>query len=644
MVLHQDLVLLLYDGLQSKLISSMFEKEAETLIFSNYPLLDKEIVLKFLISFKKIWNHSKVARRKDRLFATKSDWLNVEISPNFTPSTVPGPCGDLGGRPPVSFDDGSVRTKKRKIEAIRIRSTSELLYAAMMSLREDKRYKDAKVIEEMMKRKEDASPDMTYSNEEALALILDCKLSKADYQTIRSSALDKNCRIYPSYNDVRSAKETCIPTIHTTDYTAKVALQDLLDHTSKRIINLTHNAIPTNSNLRLISKVGFDGSTGQSVYKQITSEDTAHLDLAVEESLFLTCIVPLKLVNEDTKEAIWTNPKPSSTHFCRPLRFQYTKEDQVVLKEEYACLNQETSQLRPTFLKDEIGITHTIETTMLDGKVQGVLSDKTNSMQCCSICGCSPSNMNKLDDVIKTSSYLTPSSFVLGLSILHMWIRCMECFLNIAYRMDFKSWQARGADKKAQVKSRKEQIQRELRTKLGLVVDMPRPGGSGTSNDGNTGRRFFKNPSIVANILNVEEILIKRVHIILCTISSFRMIDPDKLQQYCLETAKLYVHHYPWYPMPQAFHKLLIHSHQIVRYKEMPIGMLSEEAQEASNKKFKNFREFFTRKISRKKTNEDLLRRLLCASDPLISSMRRSLQREKQKEEIPLDCNSLFLE
>ena len=73
-------------------------------------------------------------------------------------------------------------------------------------------------------------------------------------------------------------------------------------------------------------------------------------------------------------------------------------------------------------------------------------------------------------------------------------------------------------------------------------------------------------------------------------------IHPEKLQDYCRDTANLYVENYSWYPMPQAVHKLLIHSHQDVRVKELPIGMLSEEVQESSNKNFKNFRENFTRK------------------------------------------------
>lgn len=74
--------------------------------------------------------------------------------------------------------------------------------------------------------------------------------------------------------------------------------------------------------------------------------------------------------------------------------------------------------------------------------------------------------------------------------------------------------------------------------------------------------------------------------------------------------------------MPQSSHRLLIHGASVLRSFNLPIGILSEEAQEAKNKDFKKFRESFTRKTSRIKTNEDLMRRLLCSSDPLTSSLR----------------------
>ena len=40
----------------------------------------------------------------------------------------------------------------------------------------------------------------------------------------------------------------------------------------------------------------------------------------------------------------------------------------------------------------------------------------------------------------------------------------------------------------------KKTIQERFRKEIGLLVDVPKPGGSGTTNDGNTARRFFLRP------------------------------------------------------------------------------------------------------------------------------------------------------
>ena len=74
--------------------------------------------------------------------------------------------------------------------------------------------------------------------------------------------------------------------------------------------------------------------------------------------------------------------------------------------------------------------------------------------------------------------------------------------------------------------------------------------------------------------------------------------------------------------MPSSVHKLLIHGAEIINKALLPIGQLSEEAQETKHKDLKKFRNTNTRKISRKATNEDLFNRLLLTSDPYISTIR----------------------
>lgn len=55
------------------------------------------------------------------------------------------------------------------------------------------------------------------------------------------------------------------------------------------------------------------------------------------------------------------------------------------------------------------------------------------------------------------------------------------------------------ADKKAIVLAEKKRIQDELHDYLGVTVDAPKP-GSGSTNDGNTARKFFNNIDIVSTV------------------------------------------------------------------------------------------------------------------------------------------------
>ena len=75
--------------------------------------------------------------------------------------------------------------------------------------------------------------------------------------------------------------------------------------------------------------------------------------------------------------------------------------------------------------------------------------------------------------------------------------------------------------------------------------------------------------------------------------------------------------------MPTAVHKVLIHGYQIIAHAGLPIGELSEDAQESRNKDIKKFRQAFARKTSRTDNLQDIFNRLLVSSDPYISSLRQ---------------------
>jgi len=97
------------------------------------------------------------------------------------------------------------------------------------------------------------------------------------------------------------------------------------------------------------------------------------------------------------------------------------------------------------------------------------------------------------------------------------------------------------------------------------------------------------------------------------------IIHIELFNEYTLKTALLFVKKYTWYNMPPTVHKVLIYEPSIIEKAILPIGQLSEEAQEANNMMFKRYREGSTCKFTRKQTNEDTLNRLLISSDPFIT-------------------------
>lgn len=168
--------------------------------------------------------------------------------------------------------------------------------------------------------------------------------------------------------------------------------------------------------------------------------------------------------------------------------------------------------------------------------------------------------------------------------------------------------------------------------------------GFGTTNDGNTARRFFRNYELSAEITGFDANLLKRFAVILQTISCGKDINVERFAIYARTTAEMYVKLYPWYCMPVTVHKILVHGSEVIDYAIVPIGQLSEEVQEARHKEVRRYREHHTRKMSRLKTVEDLFHSLLVSSDPLIKTMRKTFPSKesnmfREANELLQDCD-----
>ena len=338
-------------------------------------------------------------------------------------------------------------------------------------------------------------------------------------------------------------------------------------------------------------------------------------------------LVPLQLTADG--QPVWTNPAPSSTRLCRPIQIQYARETPVLCREERDRV-QEISRLQATATVSatgaEVAVTHSMQLTMIDGKAANAVTGTKSSMVC-SLCGAKPREMNDISRVITRP---VQGDLQLGLSTMHAWIRAFECILHI-YRLEVKVWAVTGDAMKAAVRERKKVVQQRFRRQLGLVVDQPRAGGSGTSNDGNTARRAFADPERFSAVTGVDVLLIRRFATILSALQTTEVVNAERYAEYALETAQMFVDKYPWYYMPASIHKLLIHGSDVISSLLLPIGMYSEEVQESRDKQNREFRLHHARKTSRVDTITDQLHYLLITSDPRITKLIVEKERKRRR-------------
>lgn len=606
-----------------------------------------------------------------KYFLTKySEWLSVKITfietvgtqdshenRDFDRKTI--------GRPQKLFEDSSDKSRKRKVKPLLEQNAiDEIVLAAEMGLRSTGRRDAAQLVKEVSshspkratkikKAFRTPSPKMPIkmTSDEALAFFIDTKLTKDQYISMRQISKTHNADIFPNYHMLLEAKKQCYPeNIHITEYSGEICLQSLVQHTINRLVTVQMEVlkqlrvgIDTLPTLNIVFKWGCDGASGQSQYKQLFSTTEEDVD---DSYIFVISLVPLQMTTNSAvssstskgkKIIVWQNPLPASTKYCRPIKLILKKESPELTKTEVNNIKSQIEVLTPTMILAEgreITVKPELVLSMIDGKICSVLSNQAT--QNCHICGATPSQMNNLSLVTKRT--INEMALSLGLSSLHAWIKVFECLLHISYRLNIQSWQIR-KEHKAQVEERKKIIQDRFRNEMGLLVDIPKP-GFGSTNDGNTARRFFADPALSSDITGVDQELILRFGTILKTIASGYGINTEALEQYCYETAKLYVQKYNWFYMPQSVHKILIHSTQLVKEAVLPVGMMSEEAQEARNKDYKNFREHHSRKFSRTETMTDLMHMLLISSDPVVSSLR--VKRQKRSKSISPDVLRLL--
>lgn len=282
-----------------------------------------------------------------------------------------------------------------------------MVHAALISSKKSKETEKTYLLQKAMsnenvwetENKQSSIAVVPITAEAALAFLMENGLSKQQYINIKTLNKMHGCDIYPPYSELSELKLKCRPKeISYSETKVEVSLQNLLDHTVDRILSMQQEVleifVPTHCSL--ILSYGFDGSTGQSIYKQRFEQD--NID-GIDQSLFVTTIIPLKLI--DTRnQIIWMNNTPQSVRFCRPLKIQFIKETtDLILKEKYN-LDIQIKNLKNyiyTNKQNNVIVEYKPYMTLIDGKVLNVLT-KTNSCQSCPLCGAKPTQLLNTTD------------------------------------------------------------------------------------------------------------------------------------------------------------------------------------------------------------------------------------------------------
>jgi len=342
-------------------------------------------ILNFSLALSKKW--IKACRNNNKFNKIHTEWLDSYFKiPNQNNNNVSTSLKI--GRPIKNFNECADSSKRRKNNisiANSFMTTPEIHYASQNKFSMAGQRNIVQLFKEVTSSdkasdlfkphaKLNSSKIIPLTVDEALAFFIENDLTKHQYLNIRLTAKQHNADIYPPYDTIITAKALCYPeNCIVSESFCEIKLQDLLNHTSKRIFEIP--SIHFNENylkeFEIIYKWGCDGSNGQSLYKQQYRDSNECSD----SDLFLFSIVPLQLhsFNEtNEKHIIWKNRRTSSTRFCRPIKFKFQKETKVTTLHEVNDIEDQIQNLLASHIiynGKEVIVKHTLLFSMVDGKV-----------------------------------------------------------------------------------------------------------------------------------------------------------------------------------------------------------------------------------------------------------------------------------
>ena len=423
---------------------------------------------------------------------------------------------------------------------------------------------------------------------------------------------------------MKAAKKDCHPTIvvNQDGTDAQVALQDMFEHTTNRILEdedvaemITADSMAQADQgglqLKATVKIGFDGLS----MLPMTKNQGANLgkDMWMLGSWF--CFIQLVGNVNGKDKPYYHNSLCLSEASCRPLRLWNVRETPETSQEEYHRLLAEIAALLPLKWSNLVTIICQVKFSMVDQKLALEMVFITGTKRC-PVCGLVHSEWKdtKQED-FEINEFIIEN---LAISITHFGINAWKHMINLGYRVTLGHYYIREEELHIKI-AQKTHIQDRF-MEVGLLIDMVEPGKGSTLMDGNTARSGFAMPDFAGEVFGFPSEIIKGFGDLWLALKSPIRIPPAAFLAKAQELKRLYYEKLPWAIMPPTLHKVIDHGHLFLEKvpATMSLSMFSEENLEASHKTLR--RDFLrhARQFGRNLRLNDIMERKINCGDPVI--------------------------
>ena len=519
--------------------------------------------------------------------------------------------------------------------------------------------------------------NVSFDVSEAVALMHELTLTK--YQIIKLKAYLTSKGVYfPNQKELVKHRKTLRPVIRIElgGDGVSVNYTELFHTTTKAIIEMIKQkgiVLDPLKEIKAVYKDGGDGSGSQTIWKSASM-------INASDHIFQYSMVPVRI--EQDGVTIWKNPSPNSATSTRPiflLRAGESEErvkDLVIKKTDEGRKDLEVARIIKTDDESVFCVRHEIIDSMKDMKLKKEWSGLGGAD--CILCESKKAdwkNVTKIEegfpitrlaeDTKKLWTELSMNGEITrksgdyesrkGLTnnpltdsdqhhicVTHSYINVMSWFLKVLYRcnISFESWVEKSTVLGEPIRKAKVRVQNKLES-VGIIVDRVSGANSkgGTSNDGNTARKFFTETyvDLIADCVDEKyKTVIRNLHknlsCILRLVSSTEQIDHEKYSSLCKETALMIANELLWVDQNYTLHGVLSHSSELIYLNDgWSIGMFSEEPLESNNKFIRHYLERYARLSSPILQLTDVMSRLLERSHPSVIQKQKHILSETKR-------------